>query len=90
MVSGKPSGVEGILALWSSFPRARSNGATRVSHSQKEDNIQPSLWEQDAFNMKSSFTSAADLIYKNPHCCIFQEDTWQATTREEAAGQKSL
>lgn len=69
MVSGKPSGVGEILALWSSFPRARSDGATRVSHSQEEDNTQPFVWEQDAFTMKSSFTSAADLI--SSQSCIF-------------------
>lgn len=90
MVSGKPSGAGQILALWSSSPCARSDGATRVSHSQKEDNTQPSLWEQDAFNMKSSFASAADLIYKNSRPCISYEDTRPTTTREEAAGQKSL
>lgn len=70
MVSGKPSCVGKILALQSSFPCARSDGATRVSHSQKEDNTQPSLWERDAFSMQSSFASVADLIYKNSRCCI--------------------
>lgn len=49
------------------IPMCQSDGAMCVSHSQKEDNT----WEQDAFNMKSSFTSAADLIYKNSQCCIF-------------------
>lgn len=72
MVSGKPSGVGEILAIWSLFLRASSDVATRGYQSQKEDthseHLRLPFLEKEAFNVtyaqRSSFTSASDLIYK--------------------------
>lgn len=101
MVSGKPSGVGEILAIWSLFLRASSDVATHVYLSQKRETHSAYLRLPSGIRLpltwhaqKSSFTSASDLIYIIlPGAFPRERDTWHTTwlaTMEEAVVQKSL